>query len=274
MNDVTERRRAYALSGLNLDGLGLEVGPSHSPLVPKGSGIRVETLDHLDKAALIEKYKARLDTTLIDDVDHVWSGESYPDLLGEARYDWVIASHVIEHVPDFVGFLNDCRDILKPDGVLSLVVPDKRYCFDHYRPLTGLGQMIDAHLEKRTKPTPGSAVEMVMYVSRLNGLPDWTAEDPGVPNLFLPTFIGADVLQRTMAGEYYDCHSWCFTPSSFRLILEDLNILGLTTMREAAFRPSVGMEFYVQLSATAAPVIDRFALMQSIRLENTPPAGY
>ena len=168
-------------------------------------------------------------------------------MLGKARFDWVIASHVIEHVPDFVGFLNDCRDILKPDGVLSLIVPDKRYCFDHYRPLTGLGQVIDAHLEKRHKPTPGSAVEMVMYAARLNDLPDWTPEEPGTPSPYLSIEVGPDIFQRTTGGEYFDCHSWCFTPSSFRLILEDLNILGLTTMREASFRPSVGMEFYIQL---------------------------
>ena len=63
MNDVTERRRTYALPGLNLEGLGLEIGPSYAPLVPKRDGHRVETLDHLDKAALVEKYKGLVDTS-------------------------------------------------------------------------------------------------------------------------------------------------------------------------------------------------------------------
>src|SRR6266566_3060251 len=43
-----------------------------------------------------------------------------------------------------VHVLDDCDSLLKKGGVLSLVVPDKRYCFDRFRPLTDVGRVIDA----------------------------------------------------------------------------------------------------------------------------------
>ncbi|MCY7273284.1 MAG: class I SAM-dependent methyltransferase [Phormidesmis sp. CAN_BIN44] len=67
----------------------------------------------------------------IVDVDYVWGEKSLIDLLEtEAPLDYVIASHVIEHVPDFIGWLSEVRGILKPGGILSLAIPDKRQCLD------------------------------------------------------------------------------------------------------------------------------------------------
>ena len=36
----------------------------------------------------------------------------------------ILASHVVEHVPDLVGYLNQVADILIPGGVLRLAVPE------------------------------------------------------------------------------------------------------------------------------------------------------
>ncbi|WP_246503919.1 hypothetical protein [Plastoroseomonas arctica] len=52
--------------------------------------------------------------------------------------------------------------------------------------------------------------------------------------------------------EYVDVHCWRFVPSSFRLLIEDLRALGMTTLREAAFRHHGTHEFFVALSADGA----------------------
>ncbi len=49
-------------------------------------------------------------------------------------------------------------------------------------------------------------------------------------------------------GTHFDEHAWCFTPHSFRLIIQDLWHLGLSELREECFFPTKGMEFFVTLS--------------------------
>ena len=38
-------------------GVGLEIGPSYNPFVPKSSGARIDTVDYTDQAGLIERYR-------------------------------------------------------------------------------------------------------------------------------------------------------------------------------------------------------------------------
>ncbi len=57
----------------------------------------------------------------IEEVDFVWLGELLHELVGcQQSYDWIIASHVIEHSPDLIIFLVECESLLKPDGVLAV----------------------------------------------------------------------------------------------------------------------------------------------------------
>lgn len=69
---------------------------------------------------MITKYKDHhVNLNNIEEVDFVWRDENYSELTGKSKYyDWIIASHVIEHTPDLIGFLNDCDAILKDEGVI------------------------------------------------------------------------------------------------------------------------------------------------------------
>ncbi len=140
-------RKEILLLRINEDGHGIEIGPSYNPIAPKRDGYKVHIIDHMSREQLIDRYKTHpVDLNNIEEVDFLWRGEDYRSLTGKNKYyDWIIASHVIEHTPDLIGFLNDCDTILKDDGVISLAVPDKRYCFDHYRPITGLSKIVDSH---------------------------------------------------------------------------------------------------------------------------------
>lgn len=117
-----------ALHAIRRDGLGLEIGPSHNPMAPRKAGFNVHTLDHLDAEGLRRKYANHgVNVDDIEDVTFVWNGEPLHELVGgTAIYDWILASHVIEHTPDFVDFVQECEKLLKPDGCLTLVIPDKR----------------------------------------------------------------------------------------------------------------------------------------------------
>ncbi len=252
-------RKERILQPLDRAGKGLEIGPSHNPVAPRRDGFDVDILDHCDRDGLVAKYRDHgVDLDAIEDVDFVYDGRRYPELTGRREhYDWIIASHVIEHVPDFVAFLNDCDELLREGGVLSLAVPDKRYCFDRLRPLTGLAQLVDAHVEGRRTPSVGQVAEYFLNVVKLNGHISWNADMAQANAPQGVEFVhGLDDAKRGMEsvrhGAYLDVHAWCFTPSSFRLLVEDLYQLGLTRLRERSVHDTVGNEFFVSLSRDGA----------------------
>jgi len=76
-----------------------------------------------------------------------------------------------------------------------------------------------------------------------------------------------DVSER---GQYLDVHEWCFTPTSFRLMMPDLFDLGLIQLKELAFYPTLGCEFYIVLSRTGTlPAGTRMELLQRILREKS-----
>lgn len=253
--ESTMDRREKILHYLRRDGLGLEIGPSFSPIAPKRDGYNVEILDHLTAEELKTKYRGHPGVVVdhIENVDHVWRGERFEALVGgRHRYDWIIASHVIEHSPCLITFVEDCASVLKPDGVLSLAVPDKRYCFDYWRDRTGIARVIDAYSERRTIHSPGSAAEYYLNVVARNGAIAWGPEvdPPDAGSLQLMHSIGdarAAIERIRDCEDYIDMHSWVFTPHSFRLLVNDLADLGYTRLREKSWYPSAGCEFFITL---------------------------
>lgn len=247
---------------------GIEIGPSIAPVAPKSAGYDVTTIDWMDQEALIARYQAMgLDTSRIEPVDFVWAGQSYAELTGRRdHFDWIIASHVIEHVPDLVGFVRQCDEVLNEGGVLSLAVPDKRTCFDRFRAISGIGPVIDAHLDGRRRNSPGTVAEFFLHVATRDGVQVWGDPRPGQFGLVHSVDQARDAMRNLIGSDaYVDTHAWCFVPSSFRLMIEDLHALGLIPLRETAFFPSEGCEFFVTLSRDGAgPGLDRLALMQRV----------
>jgi predicted SAM-dependent methyltransferase len=76
-----------------------------------------------------------------------------PDLLADAAQlpvppatlDFLIASHVLEHLPLPLRALRSWYDALAPGGVLLLKIPDMRYSFDVHRPRTTLAHLLQEH---------------------------------------------------------------------------------------------------------------------------------
>src|SRR5215469_676178 len=93
----------------------IEVGPSFNPVAPKADGWNVRSIDHLPREALIEKYRAHagVDVSRIENVDFVWTGGNLSSAVPETlhgSFDALIASHVIEHTPDLLAFLDSIAE--------------------------------------------------------------------------------------------------------------------------------------------------------------------
>lgn len=245
-------REQILLHGIDKRSLGLEIGPSHCPVAAKRDGFNVRVLDHLDAVGLRAKYADHdVDVSVIEEVDYVWSGQPLEELVGEERFAWIIASHVIEHVPDLVGFLNSCARILVPEGRLSLAIPDKRYCFDCQRENTALGRVIDVALTKPTNHSPGTAAEYFLKVCRKGDRIAWGEGHLGDLEPVHGLADALNAMAQVRAGHYYDLHEWVFTPDSFRMIIRDLRDLRLIDVEEQCFHPTRGHEFFVTLRRPA-----------------------
>ena len=262
-------RAETILKYLNKSGLGLEIGPSHNPIAPKSAGYNVRILDHLSQSELKEKYKDHnVNLWAIEQVDYVWKGEDYIDLVDDVgSYDWIIASHVIEHTPDFIGFVRQCEALLSEEGVLALAVPDKRYCFDHFRQLTSLAQIIDAHYEGRKIHSPGSVAEYFLNVVSKGGQIAWGAGSAGEYRFVHTVEQAISGMTNVIANQaYLDVHAWCFTPDSFQLMIIDLALLGHTRFSVHDCQTTHGSEFYVWLTkSNSPPDSDRMSLLEAMK---------
>jgi SAM-dependent methyltransferase len=272
--ETMEQRTAVLRSMLRLDGQGLEIGPGYNPLLPKAERFRVETADYTDADGLRAKYAGNphVDLERIEPVDHVLvEGRSLAEEIGKAgQFDYVVASHVIEHTPDMLGFLKSCEELLTPNGVLLLAVPDKRHCFDILQPLTSTGAVLQAHLDRRTRPTPGAVFDEVAYSAVRGNAIGWMPDDKQKLRLHAPLNAAAEAYDAArLTPTYRDVHVWRFVPSSFRLIVQDLYAIGEIRLREDRFCNSIGNEFYITLSSSAAGgwPTDRLTLAKQALME-------
>jgi SAM-dependent methyltransferase len=247
---ILTSREEKILYYINKNGQGIEIGPSHNPIAPKKEGYKVHIIDHMNREELIAKYRDHsVNLENIEEVDFVWRGESYCELTGNSKYyDWIIASHVVEHVPNLIGFLNDCESVLNDDGVLSLAIPDKRYCFDRYRPITGISKIIDNYFHRNKSSTPGAVAEYFLNVVSKAGQIAWDASATGEYSFIHSSKDAVQEMNTALNDKaYIDVHAWCFVPHSFRLIIHDLFHLGLISFQEIDFFPTVGCEFHIAL---------------------------
>jgi len=255
-------------------GLGLEIGPSHNPIAPKAKGFNVHVLDHASAEELRIKYNGHgVNLDNIEKVDFIWRGESFQELIGETGcYDWIIASHVIEHVPNFISYLQQCEALLKPSGILSLVIPDKRYCFDYYSSSSSTGSVLDAYAENRVRPSHGQVFDHISNASKRNNNIAWGEDGLGGADELVHTFAEAQEhwARSVSTLDYIDVHCWRFTPASFRLLISDLQSLGLIGLEIKAEFNTTGCEFYVSLGMTvgAAVKLDRLSALKTRKLEN------
>jgi SAM-dependent methyltransferase len=124
-------------------GTGLEIGALHAPMPVNRLWARVRYVDRLPLDEQRRHYPELAAEPLVR-----------PDIVAEAdrlapvadaSQDFVIASHLLEHLEDPIAALAEWHRVLRPDGVLFLAIPDMRRTFDRDRPRTTLAHLVADH---------------------------------------------------------------------------------------------------------------------------------
>jgi SAM-dependent methyltransferase len=134
----SRKRWRRRLAG-RLSGHGLEIGALFAPM-PLPPGATARYVDRMSAEALREEYPGFEDEPLrtTDIIDDAATLQTIPD----ASEDFVIAAHVIEHMPNPAGALAAWCRVVKPGGFVFVVVPHKARTFDWRRRRTALEHLV------------------------------------------------------------------------------------------------------------------------------------
>ena len=233
----------------------LEIGPSYNPIAPKSAGWDTRTIDHATRAELVAKYTGHdgVNVSRIEEVDYVWKGGAIADSVPRdlhGTFDAFITSHVIEHTTDLLDFLNSAEVLLSLRGTVILAIPDKRYCFDYFRPLATTGDVIYAHALGRSRHPRRTVFDHGAYTVKNRGSIAW-GQAPVGEFEFMQTleqaYVQFNQVSEDPSQPYVDMHGWQFTPSSFELLMLELARLEKTDWQIARATPAMGCEFHAWL---------------------------
>ena len=133
--------------------------------------------------------------------------------------DYVIASHVLEHVANPVAALAEWYRVVRPGGIIYFVVPNRLAAFDHARELTTVEHLLNDY-------ATGATAHDATHIDEFAFGVDWPKYRPKAP---LEDIQGQrEVFARGMheaakRGEDINIHFHTFEPSNVRELLETLS---------------------------------------------------
>jgi len=206
----------------------LEIGPLDKPLFHKDE-FNVKYIDYFSVDQLKNHIRQNKNRNLdnIVELDYVLQGKKITETV-EEEFDVVVASHVIEHVPNLFGWFRDIESILTENGELFLVIPDKRYTFDIDRPPTSLGQLIENDLMDVDKPSLQSVFDQRYYHKNVSSHKLWQDyENHRADTAHTFTIEQSLALMNKAKSEYVDCHCNLLASNTFEGIISASNSMGM-----------------------------------------------
>ncbi len=127
-------------------GKGIEIGALNHPLKINCRYAEVVYVDAFNKEDLIQQ-NPEICGQEIKAPDIVADAEDL-SVIADESMNFVIACHVLEHLPNPIRALKEFYRVLRRNGILYLVVPDKRRSFDKERPVTTLAHLLRDYKER------------------------------------------------------------------------------------------------------------------------------
>lgn len=144
------------------------------------------------------------------------------------KYDWIVAAHVVEHIPDLIGWINTLSGLLKTGGLVFLVIPDRRFTFDYHRRVTTFSDVVETHRNRLTIPSFAQVFDHHYYThDNIDPGMIWQGHPVPPPKRDYQGALGA--AERALLG-FEDAHCSVFTPESFTALMNDMMRSGLIKM--------------------------------------------
>jgi hypothetical protein len=207
----------------------LEIGKLTSPVFKQSKNI-----DVFNRVELIEHYQgdSTIDPDKIGDVDYVVKNNDWTCI--HERFDYLVTSHNIEHVPCLIHFFHNAGHVLQDNGKIYAAIPDYRYCFDTDKIPSTILDVLEARYLRRDKPGMRDVIEhMLLHHSNNDPSFHWSK---GSYRLTAKKYFELEPhrLKRVMQNDfsrYFDVHCWKFTPESFSYIINTLYEMGETNFK-------------------------------------------
>ena len=264
-------RNSWATKGIDQKSNCLEIAPLCMALLQQGP--HTKNLDVQSREANIKKYdtkdswpQAVLGPKWKDhfvEVHYIWHGEPYSELIKSEKFDFIVGSHVIEHIPDFISWLNDLEKLLTANGEIRMIVPDMRFNWDHQRKPTDLSDIVGNYLEGRKRPGWDVYFEQVLLApisANRNATELWDSVPRQYGDSYVHT-LDTNILKTALAGvtgakqrteqtkSYEDAHVNRWSPAAFFYQMSDLRRMGLINLKVVNLVPTQpdSAEFFVAL---------------------------
>lgn len=201
----------------------LEISPCFYPLLDLDSNIQLMRCDRVPYSEIIEREAGnqfRKDLHLeVVPLDFVWTdGAQLKDCV-TTKFDLIVSSHVMEHVPNWIGWLWSHYDVLNPGGQIRMILPDAKLSGEYIRRLSTAEYAYECFLNQVITSTPSQVFGALLYITEWNGIQE------NKPILEYKRWYGFEESARLAIESYdrhIDIHCWAWTAES---LVEDLTVL-------------------------------------------------
>jgi SAM-dependent methyltransferase len=157
-SNLTISRHDYQVNRLNFlskwvelkNSEGLEIGACDLPTVPTNVG-NCEFADFRSAEEMIRLWSLPPETVV--PVTYILQRDTKIHLQINKKFDYVVLCHVIEHIPNPIGYIQDLQNLLNPGGVILIACPDKRRTPDASRPSTSLEHLLNDYYNDCNYPS-------------------------------------------------------------------------------------------------------------------------
>lgn len=254
------------LDTIKSDGLGLEIAPYFDPFLDKEK-FNVKYTDYISNEeiqAVAGKNPGAINRA-IPQIDFVWRpGTKLSDCHNSVeKFDYVVASHVMEHVPNPFGWLNELLSVTKMGGHVAVFLPSRIHTNDYFRNDTPFSQLFEWWMEQPATPTIAQVVDFMSESLEMADSPsEQVSRDEHLKNMnvylnkriryYTPEQVIETATHIYNHRSYLDIHCTVWTKESFLENIDNASNYGILAVETMATHDDDG-EFLAILKKTGEP---------------------